>query len=817
MPLLRTLQRRCAFTQLTKLRDNFYNFIRLSPYILANMKNETIFNRIENNSNVTFSATISNKNRYQTFKGNDLPEILFLTSYPPRECGIATYSQDLIKALNNKFSHSFSLKVCALESGNSEFTYPKEVKYVLDTDDTSKYTELAQAINQDTSIEIVMIQHEFGFFQNGSEKAFLQFLYRLSKPIVLVFHTVLPRPDELLKQKVRHLSAVCASIVVMTNISAQILHNDYGIAQDKITVIAHGTHLVPHLNKNLLKEKYGLLGKQVLSTFGLLSSGKSIETTLVALPAIIEKNPDVVFLIIGKTHPSVKKAEGEKYRLMLKAKIEELKLEDHVKFINAYLPLNDLLEYLQLTDIYLFTSKDPNQAVSGTFSYAMSCACPIISTPIPHAQEILNNNTGILIDFENTSQLSDAVNRLMSDEPLRMGLGVSTLKRIVPTVWENSAIAHALLLQKVSGRAEEQPLNTPSVLKPNLREKIRLNYHLPEINLAHVKKMTTEVGMIQFSKINQPDLESGYTIDDNARALVALCMHYQLTGDKNDIEYIRTYLNFIKYCQQPSGDFLNYVDSRGQFTEQNYETNLSDANGRAVWALGFLLSKKAFLPKELIATAYIVLQKALPHVETMHSTRSMAFAIKGLYYSNLRKKTPEHTDLIKTLADRLVQMYRHESEPNWYWYESYLTYGNSILPEAMLYAYLETNDVIYKEIAKTSFDFLLSLTFNARGIKVISNKTWLLKGQEVAPYGEQPIDVAYTIMALKKFYEVFHDDTYLHKMKMAFNWFLGNNHLHQIIYNPCTGGCYDGLEEQSVNLNQGAESTLSYLMARLNM
>lgn len=754
-------------------------------------------------------AHVNRKKQYPAHT-NDLPEILLITSYPPRECGIATYSQDLFKALNNKFSNSFALKVCALESGKANHAYPDEVKYILDTNSSSKYLALTHTINNNPRIKLVLIQHEFGLFNNADEDTFLQFLYSLVKPATIVFHTVLPRPDAVFRTKVRHIAAASASIIVMTQNAAQILSDDYGVLANKISVIPHGTHLVPHLNKEELKEKYGLTGKKVLSTFGLLSSGKSIETTLDALPEVVKINPDVLFLVLGKTHPSVKKEEGEQYRDMLEARVETLHLQNHVKFVNEYLRLEDLLEYLQLTDIYLFTSKDPNQAVSGTFSYAMSCGCPIISTPIPHAREILRGDTGILFDFENAHQLAEAINRLMSDECLRMEFSANTLHNIVPTTWENSAIAHALLLQKVAGKTLD--LTT----KNSQKDKITLEYRLPVLNLDHVKKMTTDVGIIQFSKINQPDIETGYTIDDNARGLVAMCMHYELTGDKADLPYIRTYLNFIKFCQQADGNFLNYVDKNREFTPQNSE-NLADSNGRAMWALGFLMSKSALLPKELTKTADAIMQKALVHLETLHSTRTMAFVIKGLYYYNLVKKSQENTALIKTLANRLVQMYRHESEPTWQWFESYLTYGNSILPEAMLCAYMETGDLNYKNIAKTSFDFLLSLTFNESRIKVISNKTWLQKGQEAAEHGEQPIDVAYTILALQKFYEVFHQDNYLQKMETAFDWFLGNNHLHQIIYNPCTGGCYDGLEEHSVNLNQGSESTLSYLMARLTI
>jgi hypothetical protein len=520
------------------------------------------------------------------------------------------------------------------------------------------------------------------------------------------------------------------------------------------------------------------------------------------LPAVVKTNPDVLFLIIGKTHPTVIKQEGEKYRQMLEKKVAELQLQPYVQFINYFLPLPDLLEYLQLTDIYLFTSKDPNQAVSGTFSYAISCGCPIISTPIPHAREVLGNDAGIIIDFENPQQLTNAVFNLLNDEQLRKNIGSNGLHRMASTAWENSAIAHARLFEEIENN------------------KISLQYDLPAINLDHIKKLTTNFGIIQFSKINHSDIDSGYTLDDNARALIAMCQHFELTKDEADVKYINIYFNFIKYCLQPNGYFFNYVNEEREFTEQNNSTNLEDSNGRAIWALGYLISINNLLPKKLITDAELVMQSSLLNINKIHSTRAMAFMIKGLYYGNTKNKSAQTISLIKELANRLVQMYRHEADREWQWFESYLTYANSILPEAMLCAWLATGNLIYKEIAKSSFNFLLSKTFTKNSIKVISNKNWLHRSEKPVPVamgGEQPIDVAYTILALNKFYDVFTDEDYLHKMEISFNWFLGNNHVHQIIYNPCTGGCYDGLEENYVNLNQGAESTISYLMARLTV
>ncbi|MFY7963785.1 MAG: glycosyltransferase [Chitinophagaceae bacterium] len=728
-------------------------------------------------------------------------EILCITTYPPRECGIATYSQDLVKALNNKFNGSFALKICPIASDNEMHIYNDEIDYVLNVNHSSSFKKLAREINANDNIAMVLVQHEFGLFADNKND-FNKFLSEITKPIIVVFHTILPNPDTALKIQVEHIVDIASSIIVMTKASAKILKNEYNVAQNKIIVIPHGTHLVPHSNKDLLKKKYDLKGRTILSTFGLLSSGKSIETTLDALPSIIENNADILFLIIGKTHPSVVKQEGEQYREMLEKKVASLQLEHHVRFINNFLPLQNLLEYLQLTDIYLFTSNNPNQAVSGTFSYAVSCGCPIISTPIPHSREVLKDDAGIIFDFENSNQLSAAVIKLLNDEELRIKISSNGLHRMASTAWENAAIKHALLFEGISD------------------SKISLRYKVPEINLHHVKKLTTDFGMIQFAIINSPDIETGYTLDDNARAMVAMCQHYALTKDESDLKYINIYLNFIQYCLQHNGFFLNYVDEQKDFTEQNNITNLEDSNGRAIWALGYLVSLDTLLPIPFLDKANLLIQNAIKYSTTIHSTRAMAFIIKGLYYSNLKNRSNTYTLVIKELANRLLQMYRHEQDEYWEWFESYLTYANSILPEAMLCAWLATGDIIYKETAKKTFDFLISKTFTKKEIKIISNKTWLHRKDTLFEFqigGEQPIDVAYTILTLDKFYDVFKEKSYLDKIEISFSWFLGNNHLHQIIYNPCTGGCYDGLEENYVNLNQGAESTVSYLMARLTM
>lgn len=725
------------------------------------------------------------------------PEILVLTSYPPRVCGIATYSQDLICSITSKFGKSFTIKVCALETPFEKHSYSDEVEYILNTSDHKDYSKLKDLINNNALIKGILIQHEFGLFQN-EDGLFQKFLSSLNKPVIVVFHTVIPNPDSFLRIKVKNIIDAVDSIIVMTNNSANILINEYDTKKSKLSVIPHGTHLVPFSDRNYLKNKYKLKGKKVLTTFGLLSSGKSIETTLDALPTIIKKYPEVLFIVIGKTHPTIIKSEGEKYREMLEAKVSKLKIGKHVLFINQFMALPELLDYLQLTDIYLFTTSNPFQAVSGTFAYAMSCGCPIISTPIPHATEVMSKDTGIIIDFGSSRQLAEGVIHLLSDEPLRLKMSLNAVEKIISTSWENSAIAHTELFKKI------------------IQDDFPLKYNLPVVTLRYIKEMTTDTGIIQFARINQPDIGSGYTLDDNARALIAVCMHYKQTSDPQDLPLLKTYLNFIDFCQQPNGTFLNYVDKEGHFTEQN-KINLDDANGRAIWALGYFISESSVLPEKLVSKATKIIKRALPNTKEIYSSRAMAFIIKGLYFYNMQSNDKKNIILLKVFADRLLEMFKHESSNDWTWFEDYLTYANSSLPESMLYAWFATEEEIYKTVSVKSFKFLLSKTFKKNRIVVISNRGWLKKGEVPGDYGEQPIDVAYTIMALSTFYDQFKDEKCLKKISVAFNWFLGENRLNQIIYNPCTGGCYDGLEESNVNLNQGAESAISYLLARLNI
>lgn len=538
----------------------------------------------------------------------------------------------------------------------------------------------------------------------------------------------------------------------------------------------------------------------MLSTFGLISENKSIETVLYALPEIVKKHPEVIYLVIGKTHPEIIKKEGEKYRDMLMETVQELHLENNVLFINEYLELKQLLEYLTLSDIYLFTSKDPYQAVSGTLAYAMSSGCAVISNPIPHAMETLAGGAGVLLErFGEPEEFQKEILKLIENKEERIAMARNAFSSTHATTWENIAIKYGLLFGELTNRTED------------------LRFNLPPVKFDHIKELTTDFGILQFSKFSLPDPESGYTLDDNARALINMVMYHKYYQDCNALKLANIYLSFMESMQRNDGWFDNYKDFNQELTKQNLEVNLEDANGRALWSLGYLIAQKQILPRALVLRAEKCWNKAIEKINNISSPRAIAYAIKGLYHYYSVYQEEIIKKHIGRFADMLLHHYNINSGDKWFWYEDYMTYANNVLPEAMMYSHLITKDKRFKNIAEISFDFLLAHYFMKGQIKVITNRGWFKKKNERNFYGEQPIEVATTIIALDLFYEVTGKNKYKDQLELAFSWFLGNNHLRQIMYNTENGASYDGLEDTQININQGAESALCFFKAQIIM
>lgn len=727
-------------------------------------------------------------------------KMLIVSSYPPRECGLATFSNDVVNSVKKIFGDTLPIEVCALQNIKHQFKYGSEVKFVISTSSLDDYRLVAERINDRNDIGLVCVQHEFGLHGGEYGNLFLAFLLTLNKPIITVFHTVLPDPDEKRMKVVQAIVDLSNRIVVLTNKSKEILTKQYGCQESKINVIPHGTHIVLWEQKEILKNKYLYTDKIVMSTFGLISENKSIETVLYALPEIVAKHPEVLYMVIGKTHPEIIKREGEKYRNMLMDIVEDLNLQNNVIFINEFLELKHLLEYLTLSDIYLFSSKDPNQAVSGTFAYALSCGCAVISTPIPHAIEAFKDGNGILLKgFDNPLEFQRAMLMLIENKEKRVAMGRNAYALSHETLWENVAIKYGLLFGELTNREED------------------LRFSLPPIKLDHIIKLTTDYGMLQFSKFSQPDPESGYTLDDNSRALINMVMYHKLYEDEEALRLANIYLSFIESIQCEDGWFNNYRDFDRQLTSQNSEVNLEDANGRAIWSLGYVISHRESLPLDFVIRAENCWDKLFERIYEISSPRAIAYTLKGLYHYYLVYHDEPVRMHIEQLADKLLDLYNINSEEYWCWYEDYMTYVNNVLPEAMMYSYLATGEPKYLKIATITFDFLLSHYFMKGQLKVISNRGWFKKENERVFYGEQPIEVATTIITLDLFYEVTENIKYKDQLEVAFNWFLGNNHLKQIMYNTENGASYDGLEDKMVNINQGAESTLCFFKVRLIM
>lgn len=727
-------------------------------------------------------------------------KMLIISSYPPRQCGIGTFSNDIVNVVNRVFGSSLPIEICALQNEDNKLKYGKEVKYVLNALNINEYRTIAERINNRKDIGLVVFQHEFGLYGGDYGDFILAFLLTLNKPIVTFFHTVLPNPDEIRKKVVKGIVNLSNRIIVLTYKSEELLINIYNCQKRKIKVIPHGTHVVLWEQKEKLKSIFQYTDKIVLSTFGLISENKNIETVLYALPEIIEKYPEIIYLIIGKTHPEIIKNEGEKYRNKLINIVKEYHLEKNVAFIDEYLDLKKLLNYLELTDIYLFSSKDPNQAVSGTFAYAMSCGCAVVSTPIPHAIETIQEGNGILLnEFENSKEFQKAIVQLIENKQERIEMGRRAYTKSHESTWENIAIKYGLLFGELTDRIED------------------LRFSFPPIKLSHFKELTTNFGMLQFSNFSKPDPASGYTLDDNARALIAIIMYHQIDKNETNLKLTEIYLKFIEHMQRKSGWFDNFIDFNHHLTDGNKNVDLQDANGRALWSLGFLISQAAILPEDFLKRATVCWNKAVKMISEYTAPRAIAYALKGLYYYYIKSNDEFIKRQIERLADNLLEYYHINSEENWCWYEDYMTYANNVLPEAMMYSFLATKNKKYKKIALITFDFILSHYFMKGQLKVISNRGWFKKKNERVFYGEQPIEVATTISALDMFYEVTGNKKYKDQLEVAFAWFLGNNHLKQIMYNPVNGASYDGLEDKNININQGAESTICFLKAQIIM
>jgi glycosyltransferase involved in cell wall biosynthesis len=730
------------------------------------------------------------------------PSIVYLATYPPRACGIATFTYDLITALDNLFVSAMESRVVAMlaDSNGKKQKYGKKVLGFIHKNIPQDYISVARLLNSMPEVKLVNIQHEFGIFGKNWGKNLSYFLDTIKKPVVTTFHTVLPNPSQELRGRVRYIAAKSEKIIVMTALSKHILEEHYQVLAKQINIVPHGIHAFGYSLPGSHKTKLSLdKNKIVLSSFGLLSRGKGIEYMIRSLPAIIKKYPHLIYLVIGATHPEVLKQEGEFYRQSLQKLVTNLKLEKHVQFRNAYVQLPQLLEYLQATDIYISPSLDPNQAVSGTLSYALGAGRPVIATQSAQAKSIITPETGALVGFRNPTAISRAVLRLLKYPNKMEQMGKNAYFRTRHMTWENVALSYARLF---------------STIVPELTVK---NMHMPPIKLDHMARLTDKNGIFQFARLNVADPESGHTLDDNARALMATVRYYEKSKNKLALKLSRVYLQFVGRALGQNNKFTNYFNQN--MTPNTFMENRDsqeDADARALRVL-MEISPPSTLPKTVRAKASKILQARLSTSASFSHPRAMALYIIGLYHLYCQNQSKETLAELDGYCKKLTDLFTKNSHPHWRWFETQLTYSNSILSEALLIGFLATKRKNYFAIAKKTLDFLIGKTFIKGMYMPIGQNGWYSMHGKRSYFDQQPEDAATMVQTLAKMYQVSGEEKYYHFLHQTFLWFLGENPLGQLVYDTSSGGCYDGIGKRSINLNQGAESTISFLLARLTL
>lgn len=714
--------------------------------------------------------------------------IVFLSSYPPRECGIATFTQDLLRSSQKFLESHVDCKVAALNVSPLEtYKYPPEVEWKIDQNNDMDYRNLANIFTNDTNITGIIVQHEYGIFGGIEGEKLLSFMKDCKKPILVTLHTVLPNPSPEMRTVTAAIIQYASTIVVLTNSSKKIIESLYSESIGKTFMIPHGIHPVTFSSSQKYKEILQLDKHIIVSTFGLLSRGKGIEYVLLALPDVIKKYPSLLYLILGETHPVIRRREGEEYRSALATLITKLKIENNVKFYDQYFSLTDLFQFLKATDIYIATSTDENQAVSGTFSYALGTGRAVISTEFAQSKEIVTPETGRLIPIKDPPALTTALLDLLSDEKRLMRMHRNAYKETRSMVWDTIAEKYLALLGRMV---------------------------IPSLKIDHLVAMTDNFGLFQFALHTVPNKEFGYTLDDNARALIVCSWLTRRRDSKELDELVKLYLTFIKKCQLKDGSFVNYIgfnDKRP--TLQNNKEDLEESQTRAVWALSEVianveLSDDIRIQAKSMFLLHVKQRKVVTHL------RAKAFTIKS--FALVLDFLPEiHDFLLSRItedANSLLGALSENSVKSWRWFESYLNYNNALLSESLLIAGTVTQNDTYITNGLLSLKFLISKTFS-KTYMPIGHAQWYKNKQKRSNYDQQPEDPASMILALVRAFNLTGEKQYKQLANTCFSWFLGNNSLKTPLYDYKNGGCYDGLHPDRVNLNQGAESLVSYLMA----
>jgi glycosyltransferase involved in cell wall biosynthesis len=743
----------------------------------------------------------------QSLTNSTFTRIAFVGNYLPRQCGIATFTTDLCEAVASAYIETtcIALPVNDIEAG---YAYPTRVRFELTEKDIHSYRRAADFLNIN-NVDLVCLQFEYGIFGGKAGSHILTLLRDLRMPIVTTLHTILnsPTPDQRLV--LEEVAALSDRLVVMSERGSEYLQNVYDILPEKIDLIPHGIPDVPFVDPSFNKDLFGVEGKTVLLSFGLLSANKGIETVISALPDIVARYPDTVYIVVGATHPHVIQHEGETYRLSLQWLAQQKGVESHVVFYNRFVSLEELVEFIGAADIYITPYLNEAQIVSGTLAYTLGAGKAVISTPYWYAQEMLADKRGVLVPFRDPAALAEKVMDLLSNEAERHAMRKRAYMFGRAMVW--SEVAKRYMESFERARAERRHYVPPGFSAKTLD---KYPSELPPLRSDHLRAMTDETGILQHAIFTVPNYSHGYTTDDNARALLVSILLDEL-GYSESLGLSSRYLAFLGFAfNSQNKRFRNVMDYQRRWSE---DTGSDDSHGRAIWALGTVLSHSTTPSFNSMAAS--LFEHALPSILETTSPRAWAFALIGMSeYSQKYSGDRMANQVSEELAGRLLRLYQSNRSDDWRWFERRLTYCNAALSHALLVCGRPISNSAMTEAGLESLEWLAKLQYAGNGPFVpIGSNGFYEFGNERARFDQQPVEAQAMVSASLEAFRITGDKQWNKEARHAFEWFLGRNDLKLPLYDPTTGGCRDGLHPDRPNENQGAESTLAFLQSLLEL
>jgi glycosyltransferase involved in cell wall biosynthesis len=734
--------------------------------------------------------------------------VAFVGNYLPRQCGIATFTTDLCEAVAaaHPGTTCLALPVNDTEAG---YAYPPRVRFELPEKDVASYRRAADFLNIN-NVDVVCMQHEYGIYGGPAGSHILALLRELRMPIVTTLHTILQDPLPEQRLVLEEVAALSDRLVTMSRRGVEFLQEIYGVPPEKIDFIHHGVPDIPFVDPNFQKDLFGVEGKMVLLSFGLLSANKGIGTVIEALPAIVERHPDVVYIIVGATHPHVLQHEGESYRLSLQRLAQKLGVAGNVIFHNSFVSLEQLVEFISAADLYITPYLNPAQITSGTLAYTVGAGKAVVSTPYWYAEELLDEGRGVLFAFNDSAALATEVLDLLDHESERHAMRKRAYLFGREMVWP--VVAQRYMESFERARNECRHAVSPGFAVKPLDQRPT---DLPALKLDHMLRMTDDTGMLQHAKYIVPNYHEGYSIDDNARALIASILLAELEmGNGRSLEMASRYLAFIAYAFNPETDrFRNFMDYQRNWLEKS---GSDDCHGRTLWALGTVLGRSTTPSLRGIASG--LFEETLPTILDTSSPRAWAFSLLGVHEYLRRYEGDRLVNRIRDqLADRLVQLYQTCRSDEWRWYEDRLTYCNAVLPHAILMCgqWIPNPDIT--EIGLESLYWLAEQQRSNGHFSPIGSNGFYQQGGERARFDQQPVEAQTMASACLEAYRCTGDDYWMNEARRTFEWFLGRNDLNLPLYDPTTGGCRDGLHPDRPNENQGAESTLAFVQTLLEL